>query len=248
MGKGKVWLVGAGPGDPGLVTLRAFQVLQEADVILYDRLVSEDVLKLANPVAERIYVGKDAGEQHRRQEEILRLMLGLVQEGRNVVRLKGGDPMIFGRGGEEWRFLVERGVPVEVVPGVSSAIALPAMAGIPLTYRGYSAGFAVVSGHCRDGMDQDWARYARVETLVVLMGVKNREGIADALIRLGRDPSEPVCFIERGSTPEERVIEATLGNVACGDVDVNPPAVWVIGKVVALRRVLFPVKEGCYAR
>lgn len=247
MGKGKVWLVGAGPGDPGLLTLRAFQVLQEAEVILYDRLVSEEVLSLANPTAERIYVGKHAGEPHL-QEEILHLMLQFIRDGRNVVRLKGGDPMVFGRGGEEWLFLVEHGVPVEVVPGVTSAIALPALAGVPLTYRGFSSGFAVVSGHCRDGLEQDWARYVRAETLVVLMGVKNRKTIAQVLIHLGRDPSEPVCFIERGSTPEERVIEATLGEVACGDVDVNPPAVWVIGEVVALRRILLPAREGCHAR
>ncbi len=248
MDKGKVWLVGAGPGDPGLLTLKAFQVLQEAEVILYDRLVSEDVLKLANPAAERIYVGKHEGEQHRRQEEILYLMLRLAHGGRNVVRLKGGDPMVFGRGGEEWRFLQEHGVPVEVVPGVSSAIALPALAGIPLTCRGYSSGFAVVSGHCREGEKQDWSRYARAETLVVLMGVKERSWIAGTLLDLGREPQEPVCFIEKGTTPEERVVEATLAAVARGKVEVLPPAVWVIGKVVALRQILLPAREGCHVR
>ncbi len=248
MGKGMVWLVGAGPGDPGLLTVKALQVLQEAEVILYDRLVSEDVLKLANPAAEQIYVGKHEGEQQGRQEELLHLMLRLARDGRNVVRLKGGDPMVFGRGGEEWRFLQEHGVPVEVVPGVSSAIALPALAGIPLTYRGYSSGFAVVSGHCREGGEQDWSRYARAETLVVLMGVKERRWIARALLDLGRDPGEPVCFIEKGTTSEERVVETTLAAVARGEVEVLPPAVWVIGKVVALRQVLLLAQEGCHAR
>ncbi|RDI94444.1 uroporphyrinogen-III C-methyltransferase, partial [Meiothermus sp. QL-1] len=198
--RGRVYLVGAGPGDPELLTLKAARVLAGAEVVLHDRLVGEGVLALVNPGAHRIYVGKEVGQQGV-QEEILALMLAYARKGCAVVRLKGGDPMVFGRGGEEWRFLVEQGVAVEVVPGVSSAIAAPSLAGIPLTLRGVAGGFAVVSGQGQGGELPSLAAYAGVETLVVLMGVSQRQQLAAQLIALGRPPAEPVAFIERSSTP-----------------------------------------------
>jgi uroporphyrin-III C-methyltransferase len=237
---GKVFLVGAGPGSAELLTLRAAEVLRECDVVLYDRLIASDVLALVNPAAERVYVGKHAGEQQRVQSEIFELILRHAGAGKKVVRLKGGDPLIFGRGAEEWGVAVEAGIEVELVPGLSSAISLPALAGIPLTYRGVSQGFAVVTGHCTQGHAEDWARYAAVDTLVILMGVKNRVHIARSLIEAGRNDSEPIAFVERGASPDERVTVATLGRVAAGQVTVKNPAVFVIGEVVRLRESLLP--------
>lgn len=236
--KGEVYLVGAGPGDPELLTLRAVRVLQEAEVVLYDRLVSPAVLELVPPLAQLHYVGKERGEQERVQGEILALLLAHARSGQKVVRLKGGDPMVYGRGGEEWAFLAREGIAVELVPGVSSALAVPGMAGIPLTLRGVAGGFAVLSGHAQGGGLPDFTPYAGVDTLVILMGVGERARIAGALIAAGRRPGEPVAFIERGTTPEERVVTATLGEVARGEVAVQPPAVWVIGEVVRMRERL----------
>ena len=234
----KVYLIGAGPGDPDLLTVKALRILRAADVVLYDRLVSPEVLALANPVAELIYVGKHEGEQESTQQLIFELMLEHAREGKTVARLKGGDPCVFGRAGEEWLSLVRNGIEVEIVPGVSSALAAPALAGLPLTYRGLSRGFAVVAGHCAGAGGVDWRDYARVDTLVILMGVGERANIARALIRAGRKADEPVVFVERSSTPEERVVDTTLGSVAAGTVEVEAPAVFVIGAVAALRAEL----------
>ena len=231
----KVYLVGAGPGDPDLLTVKALRVLHTADVVLYDRLVSPGVLSVANPDAELIYVGKHEGEQESAQQRIFDLMLERAHQGKTVARLKGGDPCVFGRAGEEWLSLVRQGIEVEIVPGVSSALAAPALAGVPLTYRGLSRGFAVVTGHCAGSNGIDWSDYARVDTLVILMGVKERVNIARALIRAGRRADEPAVFIERSSTPDERVVDATLGSVAADVVEVEAPAVFVIGAVAALR-------------
>ncbi|MCS7068201.1 MAG: uroporphyrinogen-III C-methyltransferase [Meiothermus sp.] len=238
--RGKVYLVGAGPGDPELLTLRAMRVLQEAEVVLYDRLVAPAVLELANPLAQRVYAGKELGQQECVQSEIFRQLLFHARAGRKVVRLKGGDPMVYGRGGEEWAFLAGEGVEVEVVPGVSSALALPGLAGIPLTLRGVAGGFSVLSGHAQGGSLPELAPYARSDTLVILMGVKERVRIARELLRLGRSPQEPIAFIEKGSTPQERVVVATLGQVAAGELEVQSPAVWIIGQVVRLRERLHP--------
>lgn len=242
--KGKVYLVGAGPGDPELLTLRAVRVLQEAEVVLYDRLVSPAVLELVHPLAQLHYVGKERGEQERVQGEILALLLAHARSGRKVVRLKGGDPMVYGRGGEEWAFLAREGIAVELVPGVSSALAVPGMAGIPLTLRGVAGGFAVLSGHAQGGGLPDFTPYAGVDTLVILMGVGERARIAGALIAAGRRPGEPVAFIERGTTPEERVVVSSLGQVAEGKVEVQSPAVWVVGEVVRLRERLRAVEQA----
>ena len=234
----KVYLMGAGPGDPELLTVKALRILRAADVVLYDRLVSPEVLALANPAAELVYVGKHEGEQESTQQLIFELMLEYARKGRTVARLKGGDPCVFGRAGEEWLSLARNGIEVEVVPGVSSALAAPELAGVPLTYRGLSRGFAVVAGHCAGAGGVDWRDYARVDTLVILMGVQERANIARELIRAGRRADEPAVFVERSSTPEERVVDTTLGSVAAGTVEIEAPAVFVIGAVAALRAEL----------
>lgn len=235
---GKVYLVGAGPGDPELLTVKALRVLRAADVVIYDRLVSREVLACANPNAQFLYAGKHEGDQERVQRWILEQMIGLAGRGLAVVRLKGGDPCIFGRGGEEWSALRAEDIEVELVPGVSSAVSVAGLAGIPVTFRGISRAFAVVTGHCQDPAETDWSRYAGVDTLVILMGVKCRAEIADRLMEAGRPANEPVAFIEKGTTPEEKVICSTLAEVAAGRVAVSSPALFVVGRVVGLREGL----------
>lgn len=240
---GKVYLIGAGPGDPELLTLKAARILSQADVVIYDRLVSAEVLTLANPSAKLIFAGKRQGQQEPIQREIFRLLLDYCGSAGVVVRLKGGDPMIFARGAEEWEFLARHGVEVEIVPGVSSSIAIPSLAGVPLTYRGVASSFAVVAGHRQNMRAPDWAKYGQIDTLVILMGVANRRLIARHLMNSGRRAAEPVAFIERGSTERERIITATLDEVARGAVEVDSPAIFVIGEVVRLRERLAAVRE-----
>jgi uroporphyrin-III C-methyltransferase len=189
-------------------------------------------------------VGKHEGEQNHTQNKIFDLIKTHASAGRIVGRLKGGDPLVFGRGAEEWALAVEHGINVELIPGVSSAIAVPGLAGIPLTYRGVAQSFAVVTAHCREGRSEQWSKFAEIDTLVVLMGVTNREFIAQSLIAAGRDSDEPVAFIERGTTPEERVVETVLGAVASGDAEVQSPAVFVIGQVVRLRERMAVCVDG----
>ncbi|HEY6426247.1 MAG TPA: uroporphyrinogen-III C-methyltransferase, partial [Acidimicrobiales bacterium] len=234
-----VYLVGAGPGDPGLLTRRGAQLLARADVVLYDRLVSPALLDLVPPSAELIDVGKDPGAAPggtERQDEIARL---LVEHGRRaavVVRLKGGDPFLFGRGGEETEALTAAGVPWEVVPGVTSAFGVPAAAGIPVTQRGLASSVTVVTGRVGDATGAggvDWAALAKTEgTLVILMGMTTRAAVAAALMEGGRPPDTPAAVIERGTTPSQRVARTTLGGLA--DVDLGSPAVIVVGPVAAL--------------
>lgn len=224
--------------------MKAARILGECDVVLYDRLVSQAVLRLARPDAELIYVGKHEGQQDCGQARIFDLIRDHADAGRAVARLKGGDPLIFGRGAEEWRVALESGIEVELIPGISSALAVPGLAGIPLTYRGVAQSFAVVTAHCREGQTQNWSSYAGIDTLVVLMGVANRTFIAQSLIAAGRSADEPVAFIERGTLPEERVVESSLGAVAAGAVEVQSPAVFVIGQVVPLRRVLSALSQS----
>lgn len=231
---GKVFLVGAGPGNPELLTVKALRILERADVVVYDRLVSPEILALAER-AELVDGGKRHGEQQRIQDEINHLMVSHARAGRTVARLKAGDPMIFARGAEEWEYLLRHGIEVEIVPGVSSALAVPSLAGIPPTCRGVAASFAVIAGHRESFMRTDWSQYASIDTLIILMGVENREYIAESLIRCGRDASQPAAFIENGSTSRERVVETTLAAIAAGRVEVPPPAVFVIGGVVRLR-------------
>lgn len=234
-----VYLVGAGPGRADLLTLRAARVLALANVVLYDRLVSREVLELINPAAELHFVGKEDGQQECIQNRILEELVRQAQVHPHVVRLKGGDPMVFGRGAEEWHYLNERGVDVELVPGISSALSVPSLAGVPPTFRGVATGFCVLTGHVRDGFNDDLTRYARVDTLIILMGTRHRDRIAQILIGAGRNPHEPACFIENGSTPQERFVETTLADL--GTVVVDSPAVLVIGQVVRLREKLIPL-------
>jgi uroporphyrin-III C-methyltransferase len=242
---GTVWIVGAGPGDPGLLTVKAARVLEQADVVLYDRLVGTGILELIPEQTERIYVGKGHGDQESVQPEIMTLLEQQARLGKTVVRLKGGDPFVFGRGAEEWAHLAARGVPVEIVPGISSSLAVPALAGIPLTFRNLARAFAVVTGHRSidetASVPQDWSVFAHLDTLVILMGVGERAQIARELIEAGRDPLEPCAFIERGSTPRERMVISSLKEVESGEVMVEAPAVWVIGQVVKVRELLRPV-------
>jgi uroporphyrin-III C-methyltransferase len=238
---GTVWIVGAGPGDPELLTLKAVRALECADVVLYDRLVAPAVLERIGAHAERVFVGKNHGEQDSVQAEIMTLLLEYARAGKNVVRLKGGDPFVFGRGAEEWAWMAQHGVPVEIVPGISSSLAVPALAGIPLTYRGVARNFAVMTGHraiLEESAPADWRAYAGVDTLVVLMGVGERCDIATELIRAGRDKATPCAFVERGSTPQERIVVTKLEDIAAGRVEVQSPAVWVIGEVVSVRETL----------
>jgi uroporphyrin-III C-methyltransferase len=235
---GKLYLIGAGPGDPELLTLRAVRCLRLCDVVLYDRLVNPQIVALARPGAELINVGKHKGEQEHTQTHILELIRVHALAGKTVGRLKGGDPLVFGRGAEEWAFALGLGIEVEMIPGVSSAVSVPGLAGIPLTYRKISQSFAVITGHCHEGRAQEWTRYATVDTLVILMGVQNRAFIAQSLMAAGRRPEEPVAFIERGTLAGEAVIESSLAEVAAGCVEVRSPAVFVIGEVVKLRAQL----------
>jgi uroporphyrin-III C-methyltransferase len=235
---GKVYLIGAGPGDPDLLTVKAHRILRSAEVVLYDRLVTPEILAEANPDADLIYAGKHAGEQETVQPWIIEQMILHAERGKTVVRLKGGDPCVFGRGGEEWQALAGHGIDVEIVPGLSSAIAVPEAAGIPVTFRGVARSFAVVTGHCGLGGETDWAKLSGVDTLVILMGVSGRAGIAQELIRAGRSAAEPVAFIERGTTHDECVVTATLEEVADGAVEVEAPAVFIVGEVVRLREEL----------
>ncbi len=240
---GSVALVGAGPGDPGLLTLRALRVLNEADVILHDRLVSADVLALARRDAEFIEVGKQVGgDHHATQERIHRLLLEQARRGKRVVRLKGGDPFVFGRGGEELEVLREHGIDFEVVPGITAAIACGAYAGIPLTHREHAQSVRFITAHTRDGDDAfDWAALAQEkQTLAFYMGVSGLGHIRDRLIAHGRAPSTPFAIIENGTRPEQRVVLGTLADLPelARFHSVGAPALLVIGEVAALATTL----------
>jgi uroporphyrinogen III methyltransferase/synthase len=231
-----VFLVGAGPGDPGLVTVRGLEALRAADVVVHDRLVCTALLEEAPRDALRIDAGKRAGCHPLAQEHINTLLVHHARRGCTVVRLKGGDPFVFGRGGEEAEVLAEAGIPFEVVPGVSAAIAAPAYAGIPLTHRRLSSSFAVVTGHdcVKPRAGVDWSRLATaVDTLVVLMAARTLPRIARELIAHGRPPDTPVAVIREGTTAAQTTLTSTLGEVAEG-IEVEPPVVVVIGAVVAL--------------
>lgn len=235
--KGKVYIIGAGPGDPKLLTLKAIEALEDSDIVLYDRLINPKILKYLKPKTKTIYVGKNLGEQQEKQDMILELLKELTDEGFKVARLKSGDPFILGRGAEEVLWLLELGVNVEVIPGVSSCTGVPTGALIPLTMRGYSSSFSVLSGSKCSG-EINWESYTDVESLVILMGVKNRECIANELIKAGRNPEESVVFVEKGGWEEEKIIFSSLKEVSLGLVEVSSPAVFIIGKVVEVGKVL----------
>ena len=233
---GHVSLVGAGPGDPALLTRKAVIRLRRADLVLYDALVDERVIALARR-AQRFFVGKRAGRHALSQHEIHAVMIRAAKRGRRVVRLKGGDPFVFGRGGEEAQALQQAGVPFDVVPGVTSAVAVPASAGIPLTHRGLSSAFFVVSGHDRDVFSQAiGALRPNAITIVVLMGLGRRAEIAGELLSGGWDRTLPAAIVADGTLPRQHVWRGTLGDLADGGVTFagGGPALIVIGKVAAL--------------
>ena len=236
---GIVYLVGAGPGDPGLITRRGLDLLRSADVVVYDRLVHPDLLAEAAPWAARVFVGKRAGTggHATAQQEINALLVASARAGRRVVRLKGGDPFVFGRGAEECEALRAAGVPHEVVPGVTSAIAAPAAAGIPVTDRRYASAFAVVAGHeCGEASDLDWAALARLPALVFLMGLRALPDITARLIAHGMPAETPAAVIASATLPNQRTVAATLGTLAerVAEVGLEPPATLVVGAIVAL--------------
>jgi uroporphyrin-III C-methyltransferase len=224
-----VYLVGAGPGDPELVTLKAIKFLEKADVVIYDRLANEEILKYADG-AQLIYVGKKAGAHSKNQDEINHILIEQAKKYDVVVRLKGGDPFVFGRGGEEMLALLEEGIQVELVPGVTSAIGVPTVVGLPITYRGVATSFTVVTGHedpTKSKKQVNWNFNA--DTMVILMGVGRLEENTREIMKY-KDPETPVCVIEKGTMPDERIIMGTLENITKRDI--KPPALIIVGPVV----------------
>lgn len=232
---GIAYIVGAGPGDPELLTLKAARVLNTADVVLYDRLVNPSIMDHIRTGAKRIFVGKRPGHPSMSQHDINRQIVEHVIEGYTVVRLKGGDPFIFGRGGEECLELARRGLPFEVVPGISSALAVPAYAGIPLTQRNEATGFTVISGHLHpDSNPYEWDCLAKTSTLVILMGLRNLKAILRNLVDSGKDVNTPVAIIQWGTTKHQHTIVGTMENIAEKAQGIDPPAIIVCGEVVNL--------------
>lgn len=244
MTQATVHLIGAGPGDPGLMTVRGLKLVQQAEVVIYDRLVHPEIVEEAPADALRIYVGKETGLHFVPQEQINELLVKYGRQSLRVVRLKGGDPFVFGRGGEEAQALVDADIPFEIVPGVSSAVAVPAYAGIPVTHRKIASSFAVVTGHGEGNKDIstiDWAALATaVDTLVILMGVKGLTKVVDQLLAHGRSPATPVALIRWGTTSEQQTVTGTLADIVAKATaaGLEPPVVTVIGEVVALREQL----------
>jgi uroporphyrinogen III methyltransferase/synthase len=234
---GTVYLVGAGPGDPGLLTVRGLELLRRTDVIVYDQLVNPVLLEEALPGAVKIFAGKQAGRHCIAQTEINEVLIGYARLGHDVLRLKGGDPFVFGRGGEEAEALADAGIPFEVVPGVSSAVAVPAYAGIPLTHRKFASSFAVVTGHeARKAQSSvDWSKLATaVDTLVILMGLRNLPIIVANLLKHGRSLETPVAVIRMGTTGEQESVLGTLTDIVEKSAAIEPPALIVVGDVVSL--------------
>ena len=234
-----VYLVGAGPGDPSLITVRGLALIRSCDALVYDRLAAPELIAEAPHGAERLYVGKEPGCHSRTQSEINELLVDLGRSGGIVVRLKGGDPFVFGRGGEEAEALASAGIPFEVVPGISSAISVPAYAGIPVTHRGVASGFMVTTGHPESSVQ--WDVLARFEgTVVLLMGVAALRRATERLIDEGRDPTQSAAIIEQGTTGRQRTIVGDLASIAdlAEGAGVQPPATVVIGEVVTLRETI----------
>jgi uroporphyrinogen III methyltransferase / synthase len=234
----KVYLVGAGPGDPDLITVRGRNVLARADAVLYDHLASPALLHLTPSHAERIYVGKKRAEQAHSQEEIIALMIELARAGRTVVRLKGGDPFIFGRGGEEVEALADAGISYEVVPGVTAPLGIAATTGVPLTHREHTSAVTFVTGHCVESVD--WSRIGLSETLVVFMGLQHLGEIVDKLVAAGRSPETPAMAVRWGTRPDQRTVTGRLADLprVVADAHLLPPATVIIGDVVRLRERL----------
>ncbi len=238
--QGEVYLVGAGPGDPDLVTFRALRLMQKADVVLYDRLADERIMTLVRREAERIYVGKRPDDHELPQEEISALLVRLAREGKRVLRLKGGDPFLFGRGGEEIETLAAHGVPFQVCPGVTAAVGASAYAGIPLTHRDHAQACVFVTGHGKDGaIDLDWAALIKPrQTVAVYMGLRNLEPLTEAFIAHGADPDLPAAIVDNATRPNQRVVVATLGTLATAGraAELKGPSIVIVGSVVSFAR------------
>jgi len=238
---GNVYLTGAGPGDIELLTMKAYRVIQEADVIIYDRLANPEILEMTKDGCEFVYVGKEDGRHIMPQDDINEVIYQNSLKHHNVVRLKGGDPFVFGRGGEEAAYLHERGVSFEIIPGITSAISGPAYAGIPVTHRGVAVSFRVVTGHESPNKKVSqipWENFKTDDTIVFLMGLHNLEKISSKLMEIGKSPEYPVAVISRGTTKDQKVVVGTLENIMDKAKDVPTPALIVVGKVVELREQL----------
>lgn len=237
--RGEVYLVGGGPGDPDLLTFRALRLMQQCDVCVYDKLVSKEVMELVRRDAELVYVGKSRDQHTLPQEEINALLAKLALDGKRVLRLKGGDPFIFGRGGEEIETLMQHGVPFQVVPGITAANGVSSYAGIPLTHRDYAQACLFITGHLKDGtIDLDWQAMARPkQTVVIYMGLVGLEQICSKLIAQGVSPEMPAAVIQQGTTQKQRVVESTLQHLAAdvAAAGLKPPSLTIIGEVVKLR-------------
>jgi uroporphyrin-III C-methyltransferase len=246
MAHGKVYLVGAGPGDPKLLTVKAMELIKQADVLIYDRLgVNDEFLAMAPASAEKIFVGKRTGLHEVPQDKITELIVekAKANKGGKIVRLKGGDPFIFGRGGEEAEALVAEGIEFEIVPGISSSVSAPMYAGIPLTHRDFAASVAIITGHRAGDAEKpvDWVKIANaVDTMVILMGVESLEGIVGKLLAGGINPNKPVAMVESGTLPTQRTLIATLGTIIkeAEAKQIKPPSVILIGEVATLGRKL----------
>jgi uroporphyrin-III C-methyltransferase len=243
MEPGWVWLCGAGPGDPGLLTLHALNALRQADVVIYDALVEDAILDWA-PQAEHVYAGKRGGKPSAKQRDISLRLVDLARAGKRVLRLKGGDPFVFGRGGEEAQTLVQHGVNVRIIPGISAGIGGLAYAGVPVTHRDVNQSVTFVTGHDQSGATPtslNWEALAQgSQVLVIYMGMKHAERIANALISAGRSVDEPVAVVCQATTPDQQVLETTLGNLAA-DIETSglaPPAIVCVGRSVLMRQVL----------
>lgn len=234
--RGEVVLVGAGPGDAGLLTLKGLQQIQQADVVVYDRLVSDDIMNLVRRDADRVFVGKRAGYHCVPREEINQILLREAQKGKRVVRLKGGDPFIFGRGGEELETLCNAGIPFSVVPGITAASGCSAYSGIPLTHRDYAQSVRLITGHLKTGGELDWENLAaEKQTLVFYMGLNQAATIQQKLIEHGMPGEMPVAIVENGTAVTQRVIDGTLTQLGELAQQMNSPSLIIIGRVVGLR-------------
>ncbi|WP_430817396.1 uroporphyrinogen-III C-methyltransferase [Carboxylicivirga sp. RSCT41] len=245
---GKVWLVGAGPGDADLISVKALKLLQKADVVLYDYLVNTELLDYCSANCERLYVGKKKDKHTYPQEELNQLLVKYANKGKTIVRLKGGDPFVFGRGVEEIVTLINHGIDYEVVPGITSGVAVPAYMGIPVTARHVASSVTFVTGHPAKGKSSvDWQALAKAsDTLVVYMGVSNAGRIANALISGGKNEDTPVALIRWGTYPQQEMLTATLSTIkrAMEDKGFSPPALMVIGEVVSFSKQLKPIIQS----